>query len=479
MPIRPSRAALRRHLSVIATTCLLAACAHTGSQKAPDNPYTAAQLGLAAGQTAAVEAQWWRQLQQPVLNQLMTQALAQAPDLRVAEARLHQAEAQWRGSRGEGGLQVGAGISGNGFYLSPKPDASRIGENGSHVFTTAAAMLQASYAFDFWGKQKNTIQAALGRRTAAALQTEQARLLLAQAVVAQYTQWQRLNEQQAVLAKRIAVNEAGQKLLAVRAQAGLIPASAVYPQQQALLQWQAAQQAVQAETARVRHSLAALSGQAPDALANTAPSPLGNTPAVAVGSLKADILGQRPDIAAQRALLQSRRYSVAAAKAEFYPNIEIKGLAGFAHIDAFDLLSGNSRFAGLMPAISLPIFTSGSLQANLAAKNAQYDEQVAVYDQTVLAALQQAADAVSQYQSSRAALPLQQQAWQVAQKRAAASARRVRAGLDNGIIRLQQEDAALAAHSDYLDAAAGHQQAWNQLQAALGGGFQAAQGGDK
>jgi outer membrane protein TolC len=104
---------------------------------------------------------------------------------------------------------------------------------------------------------------------------------------------------------------------------------------------------------------------------------------------------------------------------------------------------------------------------------------VAVYDQTVLAALQQAADAVSQYQSSRAALPLQQQAWQVAQKRAAASARRVRAGLDNGITRLQQEDAALAAHSDYLDAAAGHQQAWSQLQAALGGGFQAAQGGDK
>ena len=96
-------------------------------------------------------------------------------------------------------------------------------------------MLQASYAFDFWGKQKNTVQAALGRRTAAALQTEQARLLLAQAVVAQYTQWQRLNQQQAVLAKRIAVNEAGQKLLAARAQAGLIPASAVYPQQQALL----------------------------------------------------------------------------------------------------------------------------------------------------------------------------------------------------------------------------------------------------
>ena len=62
----------------------------------------------------------------------------------------------------------------------------------------------------------------------------------------------------------------------------------------------------------------------------------------------------------------------------------------------------------------------------------------------------------------------------MAQKRAAAGARRVRAGLDNGITRLQQEEAALAAHSDYLDAATRRQQAWNQLQAALGGGFQAA-----
>ena len=67
MPNHPSRAALLRNLSVLTASCVLAACAHTGSQKTPDTPYTASQLGLAAGQTAAVEAQWWRQLQQPVL----------------------------------------------------------------------------------------------------------------------------------------------------------------------------------------------------------------------------------------------------------------------------------------------------------------------------------------------------------------------------------------------------------------------------
>lgn len=453
---------------------LLAACAQTGTQKALDEPVNQAHLGLPAGETAAVSAQWWRQLHQAPLTQLMARALAQAPDVRVAQARLRAADAQWRAAEGRTGLQIGAKVGGNAFYLSPQPQLANVPQDGSSNFYQASAQVQASYVFDFWGKQKNTVQAALGQRRAAALQIHQAQLMLAQAVVAQYTQWQLLTGQSTLLDKRIAVHEAQQKLQGARARAGLLPGSALYASQQTVLQLQAAQKQMLAQLVRVRHSLAALSGQPPSILDGLTPPPLGTVPHLATGSLKADVLGRRPDIAAQRAVLQSRYHSVAAAKAAFYPNIEIKALAGLFHVDAFDLLRGNSRLLGLMPALSLPIFTSGSLRADLAGKNAQYDEQVALYDKTVLGALQQAADAVNDYQSGLAALPLQRQSWQLAQKRAAASARRVRAGLDNGIERLQQEDAALAAQSEYLTALAYRQHGWNNVQAALGGGFQAA-----
>ena len=70
------------------------------------------------------------------------------------------------------------------------------------------------------------------------------------------------------------------------------------------------------------------------------------------------------------------------------------------HIDAFNLIRGRtSGMLGIVPALNLPLFTSGALQSKLAGKRAQYNEQVAVYDQTVLNAMRAAADAVVDYQS--------------------------------------------------------------------------------
>ena len=63
---------------------------------------------------------------------------------------------------------------------------------------------------------------------------------------------------------------------------------------------------------------------------------------------------------------------------------------------------------GIVPAINLPIFTSGALQSKLAYRNAEYNQQVALYDQTVLNAMRAAADAVSDYQTLQAQALLQQ-----------------------------------------------------------------------
>ena len=78
---------------------------------------------------------------------------------------------------------------------------------------------------------------------------------------------------------------------------------------------------------------------------------------------------------------------------------------------------------------------------------------------------------MSDYQQSVTAVPLQRQAWQIAQKNALASGRRQSAGLDNALTRLQREDIALSAYADFIKTAAWQQQSWNSLHAALGGGF--------
>ncbi|WP_100112982.1 efflux transporter outer membrane subunit [Snodgrassella alvi] len=462
-----------RQLSLITpvTLLLLSACANFGQQPDLQTPQEATQLQLPAGQSAHTGQNWWLGLNQPLLNKLMDTGLANAPDLRIAAARIAQAEAQWRGARGEAGVQVGIQANGVAAYLNPKPDSNRAGDDPNHVFRNEMAAVAVNYTFDFWGKQRNLIKAALGARLAAAYQQEQARLVLSQSIVSQYTQWQLLQEQANILQQRIGVNQQLQKLVANRIHAGLQPASDEYTFTQTVLGLQSALRQTQADIERTRHSMAALVGLSPNQLPAMVPQPLGKVPEVAVDRLRADILGQRPDIAAQRALLQSNYFGIKAAEAAFYPDIEIKGLAGLAHVDAFDLVHSSSRMLGIVPAISLPIFTSGSLQAALSGKRSAYNEQVAQYDKTVLTALQQAADAMSDYQHSSVALPLQQQAFQVAQKNAVSSSKRHAAGLDNAITKLQREDTALRARADWVKTIAWQQQSWNSLHAALGGGF--------
>lgn len=453
------------------TLLLLSACANFGQQPPLETPRDVARLQLPAGQSAQVQQDWWRELNQPLLNQLVNTGLTNAPDMKIAAARIAEAEAQWRGAKGEAGIQVGLQTNGVAAHLSPKPKSQRDGDNPNHIFSNEMAAVAVSYTFDFWGRQSNLVKSALGMHTAALYQQQQARLLLTQSIVAQFTQWQSLHEQSEILRQRIAINQQLQQLVLKRIRAGLQPASDEYAFTQTVLSLQSALRQTQADILRTRHSIGILTGQSPNQLSAIQPPSLGTIPVIAVNGLRADILGNRPDIAAQRAILQSNYFGIKSAEAAFYPNIEIKGLAGLAHVNAFDLLHSSSRMVGIVPAINLPIFTSGSLQAALSGKRSAYNEQVAQYDKTVLTALQEAADAMSDYQQSANAVPLQRQAWQIAQKNAAASARRQAAGLDNALIRLQSEDIALGARADFIKTAAWQQQSWNSLHAALGGGF--------
>lgn len=193
-----------------------------------------------------------------------------------------------------------------------------------------------------------------------------------------------------------------------------------------------------------------------------------------MGNIRADLLGRRPDIAAQRALLESRLQNIQEAKAEFYPNIELKLLAGLSSIDAFNVIrSSHAGMLGVLPALNLPIFTSGALRSKLASRNAEYNQQVAAYDQAVLNAMRSAADAVSDYQTLQAQAALQQRAAAIADKAAASSRRRVGAGLDNKLVYLQKQDEALQLKMQAVQTQGDWLAAWSNVHAQLGGGFQA------
>lgn len=449
---------------------LTAACAPFGKQVPLDTP-TAYSLPQGES-TREIRDGWWTQLRDPKLNRLIEEAVRTAPQMRIAQARFEQAQAELGVNRAADGVQVGLISQGIGAYVNPKP-ASNIADT-DHTLWVAATALQGSWTFDFWGKNKARIRSALGRSQAAAYEAVQTRLEVANAVAAQYFAWQALETQRQTLQKRLQVVDGMEKLLKQRIQANILPASAIYQAEQARQQLQVQQLQLARNISRIRNSLAVTSGQSPDALQNWQPSPQASAPVLAVNRIRADLLGKRPDIAAQRALLESRAQDVREAKAEFYPNIELKLLAGLAHVDAFDVINGKSSgMLGIMPALSLPIFTSGALQSKLGARNARFNEQVAVYDQTVLNAMRSAADAVSDYQSLLSQTALQQRMVETAEKSAAAASRRMRAGLENGLVPLQKQDEALQQQMQLTQSRADLLTAWSNVQARLGGGFQA------
>ncbi|WP_232203058.1 efflux transporter outer membrane subunit [Neisseria shayeganii] len=461
-----------RLLPLAAALLLLAGCAATGEQPALRQPVAAESLGLSRQPLAPIPADWWRGLNDPTLNRLLETTLQQSPDLDVAAARLRQAQAAIELADSQLGPQAALAADGNAIYHdSLSQRASIVSQLFGETISRGSLQLKGQWSLDLWGQHRSESAAALGKERATAYETAHARLLLAQAVTAQYLQLQALQTQQALLQQRLAVKNEQEPLLRDRIRAGYLPASQLYPLQSAQRQFQVAIHDLDHKAAQIRHALAALSGQSPTALAALtaeSPRPLPPPPA---HTLSADLLGKRPDIAAQRAAILARGHLVDAARARFYPDIKISALAGWSTIKIGELPSSRSLIAGLLPSISLPIFTSGALRANLAQKQAEFDEQVARYNKTVYQALREAADALSHYQAAQTAGRLQQDTVRLAERSAAAARDRFRGGLDTKLAWLSAQDEVLNTRSQLEQSRLQQRLAWISLHTAFGGGF--------
>ncbi|OWY37396.1 RND transporter [Xenophilus sp. AP218F] len=447
-------------------TAVLGGCANFGHSVSPDTALTAEQLQLSVGQQQPLAAGWWQQLGDPDLNQLIDRALQDAPSLKLASARLRQARAAVGIAESKDGPQLDAAanmVQINADQLQPLLRKDKL-----DAYT---AMLNGSWEFDFWGKNRAAIQAALGQQQAIAYEGAQSRLLLTQAVLAQYTQLQRSQAQTRLLERRLALAESRRALTQARINAGLLPGDNQRGNEIGIERLRQQLSAAGNEAERARHALSALTGQGPEATRRLRAADLGSTPIPPADQLTADLLGRRPDIAAQRARVEAMAASVKEARAEFYPNIKLSAFAGQTSLEFDQLLKGSSSFFGFMPAISLPLFHSGAIQANLDRQQAGYDMAVQSYNQTVLDGLRDAADALSGWQNSQRQLRQADAAVASSRKAGEAMSARLKAGLVNKLAWLDAQDALLGQQAAQIDAQAANRLAWASLNTALGGGF--------
>ncbi|MBB1635614.1 FUSC family protein [Cupriavidus sp. UME77] len=174
---------------------------------------------------------------------------------------------------------------------------------------------------------------------------------------------------------------------------GLEPRTHAETAQAQLLQLDQQITVAQTRVRSLREGLRALTGAGPDDLPAIAPRPLPDSAGGVPSSLGYELLARRPDLQAMRWYGQASMDQIDAAKAAFYPSFDIRAFLGLDSLHLADLLRRSSRQINVIPGLSLPIFDSGRLNANLAATRSQSNALIAQYNESVLNAVREVAQA--------------------------------------------------------------------------------------
>jgi len=188
-------------------------------------------------------------------------------------------------------------------------------------------------------------------------------------------------------------------------------------------------------------------------------------------ALPADLIGRRPDIAAQRWRVEAASSRIAGAKKDFYPNINLKAYAGFSALGFSNLFKSSSEQWGVGPAINLPLFSGGRLRANLRVKTTDLDTAIESYNGTVLEAVHDVADQLVTTQSLERQQAEQRNAQQAAEDAYQIAVQRYKAGLSTYLQVLATESNVLQQRRAAVDLKARVIDTQVTLWRALGGGL--------
>ena len=457
--------------ATLMSALLLSACVATP----PPTPQVAQvkqeTMGLTGAAAPRIPEEWWKVFGDPQVDRLAAQVIANNPTLAGGLARMRAAQAQLAVNQAQDLPQVNLEGSEQRMlfsknYIIPPPYGGSYSWYGS---LTA----NFSWNLDFWGKQADLIAQARATADGAALDAQAARLAVGGAFAQTYVNLL-LNYQNGDIADQ-AVAERAEilKISQGRFDAGLENGSAVAQAKALLAQARADQLRFAAAREADVHAIAALAGLGADAYASISRPQLDlNVVLPLPQTLPADLLSRRPDILAARARVEAAVQGRAAAKADFYPDINLAALAGFQSLGLANLLTGGSFTMGIGPAIHMPIFDAGKLKAQYAGATAGLDIAVADYNGAVLNAIKQTADAMTQVKSLAAQTVQQREAVANAQKAFRIAEDRYRSGLDTQLPMLNAEATLLQARSALAAAVAASTQQRITLLLTVGGGFE-------
>lgn len=424
------------------------------------------------------DSQWWKAYHDPQLNALIDSTLMNSPDMQVAEQRIQLAEAQAKAVKAQDGPEVDFSadverqrMSAEGLmgpFAITDPAAGTTGP----WYTNGTFGLTAGWNLDLWGKNRAEVAARIGEVKAREAEREQTRQLLASGVSRLYWEWQTQAALKTVLTQ---IKNEQQNVITVDRQLyqnGIT--SSVEGVETDIDSSKTEQQLndVSGKMKVIEARLSALTNSQSSVMklkATTLPAVESQLPS----QLGYSLLARRPDLQAAHWYIESSLSSIDAAKAAFYPDVNLMAFLQQDALHLSDLFRHSAQQMGVTAGLTLPIFDSGRLNANLDITKAQSNLTVANYNKAVVDAVNDVARAASQVETLAQKNQHQQQIEHDAQRVVGLAQARYSAGIIAGsrvseakVPALREQLNGLVLQGQWLDASI-------QLTSALGGGYRA------
>ncbi|CAN5354261.1 efflux transporter outer membrane subunit [soil metagenome] len=461
-------------LLAVLATALLAACADMGNLAKPQPMLDAAGVGANGASQAFIwpNDRWWAGFGDSQRDSLVDRALGGSPDLATAAARLARANAESAYARGDTGPTIDGTLSSKRQRYS-QTDIFPPPIGGRTVWANSIG-LSGSYEIDFFGRQQAALDRALGNERAASAQLQATRVLLAARVASEYFALARLVEQRDIAIATRDQRDQIRVLVNDRVSAGLDTNVELRQAEGSVPEVSQELELIEENMSLARHRLAIVAGVPIDSFATLTPRLSAARPLAMPETIPADLLGRRADISAARARVEASQAGVTEAKARFYPNIDLQAMVGLGAVGFPNWLEAGSRQYAIGPAITLPIFESGRLRANLRGAAADVDEAVASYNQTLLSAVGEVADVATSMRFIERQAVQQRAAQAAAESAYDLSIQRYRAGLGTFLTVLTAQNNVFVQRRSATDLSARALDAQVTLMRALGGGYIAA-----
>jgi NodT family efflux transporter outer membrane factor (OMF) lipoprotein len=460
-----------RHSIVLLSALALSACMLPPKAAEHAKPLEAQNTGLTGSEVLPVPEAWWQSFQDPQLDQLIRQGLAGSPSLAQAQARVAQALAETQGANAK--LKPNANLDASALYqrapenyLIPPPLAG-------HTFWMGQAGASLGWDLDFSGKQAHAVARDNALAQSAQLDVENSRLLLTGAITQAYIDLHRSYALIDIARRSESQRQNIVKITEHRVAAGLDTRLELRQAEGQLPQARVAREQAEAAAQLAIHQLATLTGQGAESYAGITPPKVYIDAALPVPtSLPINLLARRPDVLAARKGIEAADAQRLSDRAAFYPDVNLRGLAGIGAFGWNNLVSWSARGYGAGPALSLPLFDGGRLKAQYHGSEAALDGAIAAYNDTVLRAIGETADQLTRIDTLSRERIDQQQTLEANEAAYQLAEERYRAGLASYLAVLNAETQVILARQTMVSIIDDEADARVRLLLAVGGSFE-------